>query len=131
MKYLMLIGRILYSLIFLSSGLAHFTQLSSMSQYASSMGVPLPEIAVILTGIMILLGGFSITLGYKTKIGAILLVTFLIPTTFIMHPFWAFDDPMQFQFQMISFLKNLGLLGGALFLLVFGPGDLSVDNRKG
>lgn len=61
-----------------------------MAQYASSAGVLAATLAVIVGGIMIILGGLSIAFGYKVKIGAILLVVFLIPVTFIIHTFWGY-----------------------------------------
>ena len=130
MKYIPLIGRILFSLIFISSGLTHVFQLNQMSQYTASMGVPLPTVATLVTGIMILSGGLSILLGYKVKIGAILLVVFLIPTSFIAHAFWSIEDSMQSQMQMSMFMKNIAMTGGALMFYYFGSGPISLENRK-
>ncbi|MCB0262313.1 MAG: DoxX family protein [Calditrichaeota bacterium] len=127
MKHIPLIGRILYSLIFLMSGLGHFFDLTTMSQYTASKGVPLPEVAVIITGIMLLAGGLSVLLGYKVKIGTALLVIFLVPTSFIMHNFWAVEDAMQSQMQMILFMKNISMAGAALLIYHFGTGELSLE----
>ena len=129
MKYIPLIGRILFSLMFIMSGMGHLTNTTGMAMYAGSMGVPGPTLLVIISGIMIVVGGFSVLLGYKVKIGAILLVVFLIPTTFIMHPFWAIEDPMQSQVQMAMFFKNLSMLGGALLFYYFGTGPLSLEEQ--
>ncbi len=130
MRYLPLIGRILYSLIFVVGGMGHFANLDAMSQYAASKGVPLPSVAVLVTGAMIVLGGLSILLGYKPKIGAILLVVFLLPTSFIMHNFWAIEDPMQSQVEMAMFMKNLSMLGAALIVYSFGTGPLSLERHS-
>ncbi len=129
MNYIPLSGRILFSLIFLFSGIGHVFNSQAMSQYAASMGVPAPTLAVIVSGILIILGGLSILLGYKVKIGAILLIVFLIPVTFIMHAFWGIEDPMQAQMQMVGFLKNLSMLGGALMFYYFGTGPLSLEKQ--
>jgi len=129
MKYVPLIGRILFSLIFVSSGLSHILKLSEMSQYTASMGVPLPTAATLVTGLIILIGGLSILLGYKVKIGAILLVVFLIPTSFIAHAFWGINDAMQAQMQMVMFMKNMAMTGGALIFYYFGTGPLSIEKQ--
>lgn len=129
MKYVPMIGRILFSLIFIMSGFKHIFNVSQMAPYAAAKGVPMANVMVILTGIMILAGGLSVALGYKAKIGALLLVIFLIPTTFMMHNFWAVEDAMQSQIEMIMFMKNLGLLGGALLLYYFGTGPLSLEKE--
>ena len=129
MKYIPLIGRILYSIIFISSGLNHIFKLSEMSQYTASMGVPLPTLATLVTGLMILAGGLSILLGYKVKIGAMLLVVFLIPTSFIAHAFWNIENAMQAQMQMIMFMENIAVTGGALIFFYFGTGPFSIEKQ--
>jgi len=130
MKYIPLAGRILYSMIFILFGMNHFIKLNDMSQYTASMGVPAPTLATIVAGVMILLGGLSILLGYKTKIGSLLIFVFLILTAFIMHSFWSVEDAMQSQIQMIMFMKNLSMAGGALLLYYFGTGPLSIEKKS-
>jgi putative oxidoreductase len=125
MKYLPLLGRILLSLIFISSGLKHFS--SDTINYGASAGVPGASFLVPLAGIIAIVGGLSIILGYKAKWGAWLLVIFLIPVSFVMHAYWNIQDPMQHQIQHIMFLKNMSMLGGALLLTYFGSGPLSLD----
>lgn len=127
MKATALLGRLLYSLIFIASGPAHFS--AQMIGYAASQGVPLANLAVPLSGLMALIGGLSILLGYKSKYGALILVAFLLPVTFMMHAFWNISDPMQAQIQQIMFMKNLALVGGALLIFQFGSGPLSLDRR--
>ncbi len=128
MEWLVLIGRILYSMIFVLFGLNHFFKLSDMAGYAASQGVPAPTVATIITGIMLVLGGLSVLLGYKARIGSLLLVIFLIPTAFIMHNFWSFNDPMMASNQMAHFMKNLALAGSALLIYYFGTGPKSLES---
>ena len=112
--------RFLFALIFLMAGPGHFS--SQTIGYAASQGVPLAFIAVPVSGAIALAGALSILLGYRAKIGAWLLVLFLVPVTFKMHAFWSIGDAAAQQIQMIMFMKNLGLLGGA-------PADLAVRRR--
>ena len=128
MKYTVLLGRILYSLIFLNSGLFHFSGMAI--GYASSQGVPLASFLVPFSGVMAIVGGLLIILGYKAKWGAWLLVAFLIPVTFMMHAFWKETDPMQKQMQMGMFMKNISILGGAFLITWFGAGPVSFDSRR-
>jgi putative oxidoreductase len=131
MKCIPLLGRFLYSLIFIMANLGHFSK--DTIAYAASQGVPMPMLLVPASGIIGLAGGLSILLGYKTHLGAWLLVIFLIPVTFLMHSFWEIDDPQMAMMQQIMLMKNLGLLGGALLLTHFGAGPLSLDalwNKK-
>lgn len=127
MKTATLIGRILYSLIFLAAVPGHFS--SQTIGYAASQGVPLANLAVPASGILALLGGLSIALGYKTRWGAVALIAFLAPVTLMMHNFWAVTDPMMHQLQMVMFLKNIALIGGALTFAVHGAGAYSLDAR--
>jgi len=126
-RYLVPVGRVLFSLIFLMAGPAHFT--APEIAYAASAGIPLAGLVVPLSGIIAFLGGLSIALGYKAKWGAWLIVLFLVPVTFAMHNFWAMSDPMMVQIHMAMFVKNLGLLGTALLITHFGPGPVSFDAR--
>src|SRR6185312_17270235 len=122
MKFAVPVGRLLFSLIFIMGGLHHFS--SGMVAYAASAGVPLANIAVPLAGIFAVVGGLSVLLGYKTRYGAILLILFLVPVTFMMHAFWK-ADPNMADIQQIMFMKNLAMIGGALFLFHFGAGPVS------
>ena len=125
MKYFLLPGRILYSLIFVSSGLFHFSK--EVVIQASIRSVPYAEILVPAAGIMAILGGLSIALGYKAKTGAILLVAFLIPVTLFMHNFWSGESSVPVQIQMAAFMKNIALTGTALYISYFGSGSFSID----
>ncbi len=123
-KWLALVGRILFSLIFIMSGFHHITAPGSMEQYASAMGVPSPKFMIVLTGLMILAGGISIILGFWTKLGALLIIIFLVVVTPWMH------RPLSDQMQFVMFMKNLSMLGGALIIFAFGPGDISIDKKQ-
>jgi putative oxidoreductase len=129
MRYAVLVGRALFVLPFLLSPMIHFSP--NGVAYAAQQGVPLPSVLVPLSGVLSLAGALSVLFGYKATIGAWLLVAFLAPVTFLMHPFWAVTDPMMMQVQMAMFSKNLALLGAALLVAHFGAGPLSLDARPG
>lgn len=116
MGLLILLARILFSIIFINSGIGHITNTAQMAQYAGSKNVPMPKAAVFISGVMILLGGLSILLGFWVNIGAWLLIIFLIPSAIIMHDFWNAEDPMDRQNEMIHFLKDLSLAGAAFLI---------------
>jgi len=114
-RYLVVVGRVLFSAIFLMTILGHFSQ--GYVGYAAQQGVPAAGLLVPLSGIIAIAGGLSIALGYKAKIGAWLIVIFLVPVTFTMHNFWAIQDPMQKIGEMVNFTKNMALIGCALMFL--------------
>jgi putative oxidoreductase len=125
---IVLLGRLLFTMIFLLSAFSHFT--NRVIGSAAAQGVPLASVAVPLSGIIALAGGLSILLGYHARIGAWLIVLFLVPVTLAMHRFWGISDPTVAQAQMIMFMKNLSIIGGALLISQFGAGPLSLDNRR-
>ncbi len=123
-----LAGRVLFSLIFLLAAIGHFSH--QEIAYAAQQGVPLASLAVPLSGVLALVGGLSVLVGYQAKWGAGLLIVFLVPVTLMLHNFWAVKDPMMAQMQMAMFLKNLSMIGGALLITQFGAGPLSLDARS-
>ncbi|MDA8371667.1 MAG: DoxX family protein [Nocardiopsaceae bacterium] len=118
MEFVVLIGRILFVILFLSSAVGHLTQGKAMAGYAASKGVPLSGPATLGSGVLMLLGALSVLLGIWADLGALLLVLFLVPTAFLMHAFWKEGDAGARQQEMIQFQKDLALAGAAL--IVFG-----------
>jgi putative oxidoreductase len=121
---IVLAGRILFSAIFILSSFGHFT--GELAEFAANEGVPAAGFLVPLSGLMALIGGLSVLVGWQARLGALLLILFLLPVTFMIHNFWTFTDPTVAQIQQIMFMKNLAMLGGALMIFYFGSGPLSL-----
>jgi uncharacterized membrane protein YphA (DoxX/SURF4 family) len=128
MDVVLVIGRVLFALIFINSGIAHLTKLEAMTGYAKYKKVPAAKLSVIVSGLMILIGGLYIALGIYADLGALLIALFLIPAAVLMHAFWKETDATAKQNESIGFFKDLSLAGAALviFALVatgtdFGP----------
>jgi uncharacterized membrane protein YphA (DoxX/SURF4 family) len=127
MQIAFLIGRIVLGVYYLFNAFNHFRNLNMMAGYAGSKGVPAPKLAVAGTGVLLLLGGLSILLGVQPTIGVILIVVFLVPVAFMMHNFWAVQDPQMKMMEMVNFTKNLALAASALmFLAIPQPWPLSL-----
>lgn len=122
-----LAGRALFGLVFVAAAPGHFAQLTI--DRAALHGVPLANVLVPASGMLALVGGLSVMLGFRTKIGAGVLLAFLVPVTLWMHDFWNVVDPPLRALQHAMFMKNTALIGGALLLAYFGAGPLSVDAR--
>ncbi len=102
-----------------------------MSGYAKAKGVPYPKLAVAGTGVLLLLGGASGLLGVCPTVGIILLIVFMLGTTFTMHNFWTASDPQMKRADMINFLKNMAIMGGLLMLLAIPqPWPFSLASRE-
>ena len=118
MEVLFLIGRVLFGLLFISSGfMAHLGEGGKQGrEYARSLGAPNPDLLVPLSGIVIIAGGLMIAFGVWADLGALLVVGFLAGITPIMHAYWKVEDPQMKQLQSAMFFKNLALLGAALII---------------
>ncbi|HEU4424052.1 MAG TPA: DoxX family protein [Pilimelia sp.] len=119
MDVVVLIGRILFSFVFLTSGFAHFTKRQMMASYAASRGVPAAMLAVLAGGVLLLAGSISVLLGIWADVGALLLVIFLVPTAVTMHGFWKETDPQMRQNELVQFSKDTALAGASLMLFAF------------
>ena len=117
MIYLFLLGRIILGGYFIQNGYNHLKNAGSLTGYAQSKGVPMPKASVILSGLMLLLGGLGILLGLYVYESILLLVVFLLGTLWKMHRYWEATDPMMRMGEQINFYKNLALIGALLMLL--------------
>jgi len=127
MKAPFLIGRLVFGGYFLYNGINHLRNRQQMAPYAEAKGVPKPEAAVTLTAIPLIVGGTSLLLGVKPKYGAAAILGFLAGVSPIMHDFWRNKDPNERQNNMINFMKNAALAGGALALMgVEEPWEVSL-----
>jgi putative oxidoreductase len=118
---------VLYAAIFLAGSLGHFSR--ATIEPAAHRGVPFASLVVPASGALALLGGLSVLVGYRTRVGAAMLALFLVPVTVTMHAFWAVPDPQMAQLRSVMFFKNVAMLGGALLMIHFGAGPFSADER--
>jgi putative oxidoreductase len=120
MQILFLIGRILLGGYFLYNGIGHFKGLTGMVGYSKSKGVPLAKAAVVISGVILTLGGLTIIANRYAILGMVALVVCLVPITFMMHRFWKESDPMVRMGEKINFTKNLALIGALILLVSIG-----------
>lgn len=128
LRYVVPLGRLFFALIFLNSLVGHFSP--EVIAYSAQMGLPMATLLVPLSGVVAFAGGLSIALGYRARLGAWLLVAFLVPVTLTMHAFWTVTDPMARQIDQVMFFKNVSMLGAALMIAYLGAGPVSLDARN-
>jgi uncharacterized membrane protein YphA (DoxX/SURF4 family) len=116
MDLILVIGRILFGGFFLMSGINHFTKLEAMTGYAKYKKLPAAKIGVLISGLMLVIGGLSVILGYYADLGALLLAIFLVLAAVIFHNFWKETDATAKQNEMLGFMKDIALAGAALIL---------------
>jgi uncharacterized membrane protein YphA (DoxX/SURF4 family) len=117
-----LVGRILLALIFLKSGMGKIENFSGTAQYMADYGMPFPTFFLLGAIFFELVGSLTVILGLFMRLGAVLILIFLIPTTIIFHNI--FIDPKM----MVQFMKNVSIFGGFLILLTGGAGRFSLDH---
>ncbi len=117
----LLLARILLVPIFLASALAKLTNWSATTARIADAGVPIPDL--MLTGALILeiVGAVLVLLGLFARVGAAMLLAFLVPVTLLMHPFWARPD------ELTDFLKNTAMVGALVMIASLGAGHFSLD----
>ena len=106
------------------SGIAKIFNFEGTAGYIASVGLPFPELGVIVAIVIEVLGGLSILFGFKMYWGANLLAIYTLIAAVIFHRDFADQN------QMIHFMKNLAIAGGLLYAAHFGAGIWSIDNKK-
>jgi len=142
-------GRILLSLIFIASAVGKLFNWSSSNHYLSQglsewhgRVAAFPELVSVLDRLMVLspfllviavvlevFGGLMVLLNMQARLGTLLLILFLVPTTVLMHPFWM-AGAADHDVQMIMFMKNLSILGGLLIYLAYLNGSGRSSGKK-
>ena len=124
-----IISRLMIAGIFLMSAVGNkIPNFGGVTEYMAGEGVPMPSVMLAGAILFLILGSLSVATGFQIKIGASLLLVFLILATYFFHDFWTFEGEARQQ-QMIQFLKNAALMGTMLFLVVNGSGKGSLDDK--
>jgi putative oxidoreductase len=150
MLALFMIGRIAFALIFIISGISKFMDLSNTSnmiaaevvipgflsgavtQIETTTGMRMPMLLAVAGASIEVIGGAMVALNFASRIGALLLILFLIPATYFFHDFWTMTGEAWMQ-NLIQFQKNLSILGGLIVFFVLGswrPGENEVAERE-
>jgi uncharacterized membrane protein YphA (DoxX/SURF4 family) len=116
MDAVLVIGRVLFALIFVASGINHITKAEHMTGYAQFKKVPAAKASVILSGVLFLLAAASLILGVYADLGALVLAVLLVIMAVMFHNIWTQTDPQQKQMEQIAFFKNISMAGGALVM---------------
>ena len=125
---LTLLGRLLLATIFFMAAVGNkIPHFNDVAKIMESVGVPTPQFMLVGAIVFLLLGSLSVIAGYKARIGAVLLLTFLVLASYYFHPFWKLEGQAQ-QEQMIHFMKNLSMMGAMLFIVANGSGPMSLDS---
>lgn len=119
-----LVGRILLSIVFILSGVGKIAAFAPTVQVMHMKGIRAAPFFLFIAIVCEVAGGLSILVGYRARMGALLLFAFLIPVTYIFHFKTAFDHSMVVvdRGQLYEVLKNLSIMGGLLMVFCHGAG---------
>lgn len=117
-----LLARILLSLLFIPAGFSKLTAIAGTAGFFAKLGLPMPSVVAVIVGLLELVGGLAVLIGFQTRIAAVLLGLFTIGAALIAH---------AAPFDQTAFMKNLAIAGGFFILALHGAGSLSVDAKRG
>jgi putative oxidoreductase len=123
---ILLLGRLLIGSLFLMAGISHWLDLRLLTHFMGGLPGSVQAWAM-LTATFEVASGAAMVLGFRTREFALLLLFFNLFAAVIGHPYWSITDATTRWAQQISFWKDIGLAGGALFVLARGAGPWSVD----
>ncbi len=116
MELFILIGRIMFGLVFVAAALGHLTDTRALARQADRRGLPRSLLLVQLSGVAILVGAVSVMAGVYPDVGALILAGFLLATAGLIHRFWSEPPGDARMTTQTHFMKDLALAGGALVL---------------
>lgn len=124
--FTLLVFRILLVAIFPISAYYKYMQWPGIANVVEKAGLPYAyQLGMVGTAVEFFLP-FLVILGLLTRWAALGLIVYVAAATYIAHPIWKVP-PDAFFGQLMSFMKNLGMIGGLLVLMVFGPGRLAIQ----
>ncbi len=126
----LVVARILLALMFVLSGFGKLTGLEGTAGYIASKGLPVPMLLAAAAGVLELVAGVLLIIGWQARWAALALAVFTLVASVLFHNYWAMPVEQQ-RMQQLMFMKNLAITGGLLFVFAFGAGALSLDARRG
>ena len=126
---LVVVGRVLLALMFIMAGFSKLGNISGTAGYIASGGLPMASVLAVVVGLLELLGGIAIAIGFQARWAALALGLFTLAASLLFHKFWAVAPDQAFV-QQLMFMKNLSVAGGLFIVAALGAGPVSVDARR-
>jgi putative oxidoreductase len=126
---LVLAGRILLALIFVTAGASKLGNIAGTAGYIASVGLPAASLLAVLTGVLEVVAGIALIVGFQARWAALALAVFTLVASVIFHAYWSVPEAQK-MVQQLMFMKNLAIAGGMFFIAALGAGPLSLDARR-
>jgi putative oxidoreductase len=127
-KYGPLLARVLLAQLFLISGFGKAMAFSNTAAFMAANGMPMAQVLLVLTIALELGGGALLVLGWQVRWVAAAFFCFTLLSALIFHAFWG-AAPGQVTGQLNNFMKNLSIMGGMLYVIVYGAGPLALERE--
>jgi putative oxidoreductase len=128
-SYVSVIGRVLLALMFILSGFGKLTDIQGTAGFIASGGLPAPAVLAVVVGLLELLGGLALVVGYQVRLVGLVLALFTLAASVVFHAYWSAPAAQQYVTQLL-FMKNISVAGGLLLVSALGAGPLSLDARR-
>ena len=126
---LVIVGRVLLALMFVISGTGKLGNVSGTAGYIASAGLPAASLLAVATGLLEVIAGLALMVGFKARWAALALGLFTLLASVLFHAYWSAPPDQQFM-QQLMFMKNLAVAGGMFFVAASGAGPASIDARR-
>jgi len=126
---LVVVGRLLLALMFVVSGFGKLANIAGTAGYIASAGLPAASLLAVGAGLLELLAGIALVVGFKARWAALALGLFTLLASVLFHAYWA-APAEQAYVQQLMFMKNLAVAGGMFLVASLGAGPFSLDARR-
>jgi putative oxidoreductase len=122
-----LIGRIFLSAIFIFEAIDTILYFGKTKEVMTENGLTWSQDLLLFGAVFLLvMGGLMVLTGYRSTLGAIMLLIYWVPVTVIVHDFWNTQTNSDLRYHSILFMKNFAIIGGLLMLIGKGSGRYSI-----
>lgn len=128
-SYISVLGRVLLALMFVLAGFGKLTNIQGTAGYIASGGLPAPMVLAVLVGLLELVGGLALVVGYRVRWVGLALALFALAASVLFHAYWSAPADQQMVAQLL-FMKNMSVAGGMFLVSALGAGPMSLDARR-
>lgn len=141
-------GRILFAVLFIYTGATKLFAIPATADFVASkvtipevvapyaqqleatVGMPFMQLLAMAAGAFEVLAGLMIALNFGARFFALLLVVFVVASTFYFHDFWNQPAPENAK-TLIDALKNLSIVGALFIIAGYGKATRPADTAYG
>jgi len=125
-----LFGRWVLAWFFLTQAYHHALGWNDTALLLAMKAVPTPPAVLLVALIGLVMGSLSLLVGFRTRVGALVLFAITIGATITLHDYWHLDVEVARAADFDIFARNIAIAGGLLMLIGMGSGKFGFDGGK-